>query len=149
LLAWVCLKAESFLKHLKALFVCSVNAHRSPLAEALLRKLRPDLDVDSAGIRVAIPISEEVREYLSRENADQYLKESPEDLGSKQLRDYYVIVAMEQRHKDAVSKKCPECADRIVVWNVDDPYFMSRDDAVKIYRQIEAKVTELAKSSLL
>ncbi|MCJ7431679.1 low molecular weight protein arginine phosphatase, partial [Candidatus Bathyarchaeota archaeon] len=49
---------------MKVLFVCSGNAHRSPLAEALLKKMRPDLQVDSAGLRVAIPISDHVREYL-------------------------------------------------------------------------------------
>lgn len=56
---------------MKVVFVCSGNAHRSPLAEALLKKFRPDLEVDSAGLRVAIPISEDTREYLIKENADQ------------------------------------------------------------------------------
>ena len=34
---------------MKILFVCSGNACRSPLADALLKKLRPDVEVDSAG----------------------------------------------------------------------------------------------------
>jgi protein-tyrosine-phosphatase len=131
---------------MKVLFVCSGNAHRSPLAEALLKKLRPDLKVDSAGVRVAIPISKEVREYLSRENAGQCLKKVPEDLGSKRLNDYDVIVAMEQRHRDAVLSVCPECVDRILVWNIDDPYFMSRHDAMEVYERIKNRVTELALS---
>jgi protein-tyrosine-phosphatase len=133
---------------MKVLFVCSGNAHRSPLAEALLKKLRPDLKVDSAGVRIAIPISEEVREYLSKENAEQYLKKVPEDLESKRLKSYDVIVAMEQRHKDAVLSRCPECADRILVWSIDDPYFMSHDDAMRIYELIKRRVTELAWSGL-
>jgi protein-tyrosine phosphatase len=132
---------------MKVLFVCSGNAHRSPLAEALLKRLRPDLEVDSAGIRIAIPVSEEVKKYLIKENADQYLKESPESLNSKRLPQYDLIVAMEQRHRDIISIKCPECQGRIVVWNIEDPYFLQDEKAKNdVYDQIKQKVAELAKS---
>ena len=131
---------------MKILFVCSGNAHRSPLAEALLKKLRPDLDVDSAGWHVAIPISAKVREFLVKQNAEQYLKKAPENMAGKKLEEYNVIVAMEQRHKDYVLSKCPECENRIIVWNVEDPYSMPDDDAEKVYEQIKEKVEELAKS---
>jgi len=131
---------------MKVLFVCSGNAHRSPLAEALLRKARPDWSVDSAGIHVAIPIADEIKEFLREENAEQYLKKEPERLDGKRLMGYDVIVAMEDRHRDYVLSLCPECGDRIVVWNVEDPYFMDRKSAWKVYEQIKEKVAELAKS---
>jgi protein-tyrosine-phosphatase len=131
---------------MKVLFVCSGNAHRSPLAEALLKKLRPDLEVDSAGIRVAIPVSEEVKKYLIKENAEQYLKKYPESLDSKKLQQYDLIVAMEQRHKDMVSTKCQGCQNRIIVWNVEDPYFLQGEAVKRIYEQIKQKVAELADS---
>jgi len=131
---------------MRVLFVCSGNAHRSPLAEALLRKMRRDWVVDSAGISVAIPVADEVREFLRRESAEQYLKRGPESLGGKRLGDYDVIVAMEEGHRDYVLSLCPECRDKVVVWNVKDPYFMNREDAWKVYEQIREKVAELAKS---
>ena len=131
---------------MKVLFVCSGNAHRSPLAEALLKKLRPDLEVDSAGIRVAIPISEEARKFLAKGNAEKHLKQVPEDLDSKPLDDYDLIVAMDQRHKEIVLSKCPEFEGKITVWNIEDPYFLTHEHAEKIYKQIKEKVTELAKS---
>lgn len=131
---------------MKVLFVCSGNAHRSPLAEALLKKAKPDWVVDSAGVHVAIPVADEVREFLRRENAEQYLKNSPESLGGKRLMDYDVIVAMESRHRDYVLSLCPECMDKVVVWNVKDPYFMDREDAWRVYEQIRERVAELAES---
>jgi len=130
---------------MKVLFVCSGNAHRSPLAEALLKKLRPDLEVDSAGVHPAIPISEEAKRYLARENAEQYLKEVPEGLDGKELNEYDLIVVMEPRHKDVVLGKCPECESRVVVWNIEDPYFLSPEYGNKIYKQIKEKVTELTR----
>lgn len=131
---------------MRVLFVCSGNAHRSPLAEALLKKLRPDLEVDSAGTHIAIPISEEVREYLTKRNAEQYLKRVPEGLYTKRLSEYDLIVAMEQRHKDYVLSRCPECERNTALWNIEDPYFMDKVDAAKIYEQIRDKVMELAES---
>lgn len=131
---------------LKVLFVCSGNAYRSPLAEALLKKLRPDLEVDSAGLHVAIPVSREVKDYLKKLDAESYLKVFSESLDEKNLRAYDLIVAMEPLHKNAVLRKCPECKSRIVVWNIDDPYFEKQEDAETVYHEIESKVKELAES---
>lgn len=131
---------------MKLLFVCSGNAYRSPLAEALLKKLRTDLHVDSAGLHVAIPISRQVREYLAKQNAAQYLKATPQNIDEKNLRGYDLIVVMEHVHKNAVLNKCPECEAKVVEWNIEDPYFLEHEDAQRIYKQIESKVMELAKS---
>jgi protein-tyrosine-phosphatase len=110
----------------------------------LLKKARPDWAVDSAGVSVSIPVAEEIREFLRRENAEQYLKKSPEHLSSKRLMDYDVIVAMENRYRDYVLSLCPDCKNKIVVWNVKDP-FVDRENAWKIYEQIKEKIVELAK----
>jgi len=131
---------------MKILFVCSGNAYRSPLAEALLKKLRPDLEIDSAGLHVIIPISRQVREYLAKQNSTQYLKKTPQSIDEKKLRDYDLIVAMEHIHTNAILSICPECETRIVEWNIEDPYFLESKDAKNIYAQIENKVEELAKS---
>ena len=109
---------------MKVLFVCSGNAYRSPVAEALLRKLRPDIEVDSAGTDPTIPVSEEAHKYLTIEDAERYLKEAPEGVDSKQLVDYDLIVVMEAKHKNTVLSKCLECKDKIVVWNIDDRHFL-------------------------
>ena len=113
---------------------------------ALLKKLRPDLEVDSAGLFVVIPVSEQVRGYLAKQNAEEYLKKTPQSIAQKKLGDYDIIVAMERRHKNAVLSMCPESATRIVEWNIKDPYFLENEDAERIYEQIENKVKELAKS---
>ena len=131
---------------MKILFVCSGNAYRSPLAEALLKKLRPDLEVDSAGMRAVIPVSRQVREFLAKRNATQYLKEVPQGIAEKKLWEYDLIVAMEHMHTNAVLSVCPECKSRIVEWNIEDPYFLENEDAERIYVRIENKVDELAES---
>ena len=131
---------------MKVLFVCSGNAYRSPVAEALLKKLKPEVEVDSAGGDPAIPISEVAKSYLSRENAQEHLKHAPEGLDNKELESYDLIVAMKPEHRKAVLRKCPRCAGRIAVWNIDDPYFLPYGYAEKIFAQIKTKVAELATS---
>ena len=130
----------------KVLFVCTGNAYRSPICEALLKKLRTDLEVDSAGTRIASKITKEAREYLMSEGAMQYLKKKPESIDSKQLEQYDIIIAMERRHRDSVLKKCPECKNKVVVWYVRDkiPFLHRRTE--KINNQMKKYVTEYAGS---
>lgn len=129
---------------MKILFVCSGNSYRSPVAEALLKQLRPDIDVDSAGTDPAIPISEAAKKYLARENAQGHLKTAPEDLSRKDLHSYDLIVAMKPEHKEAVLRIGGQGEENVVVWNVDDPYFLPHGHAEKIFKEIKSKVLELA-----
>jgi len=131
---------------MKILFICTGNAYRSPLAEALLKQFRPDLEVDSAGLNVAIPIANEIMDYLKVINAEENLKSHPERLDGKNLRDYDLIIAMEPIHKNAVISMCPECAKNVMLWNIEDPYCEEREVATRIFNKIRIKVKELAKS---
>ena len=131
---------------MEVLFVCLGNAFRSPVAGALLKKLRPEIEVGSAGINPGIPIPEVARKYLTRENAGQYLKKVPESLDEKSLENYYLIVAMEPRHKGVILSECPECENKIVVWNIEDPCFLPYGYTEKIFKQIKDKIFELANS---
>jgi protein-tyrosine phosphatase len=130
----------------KVLFVCTGNAYRSPICEALLKKLKPDLEVDSAGTKIASKITKEAREYLTSEGAMQYLKKTPESLDSKQVEHYDVIIVMQHRHRDAVLKKCPECKNKVVVWNVRDKSRFLHKRTEKINNQMKKYVTEYAAS---
>ena len=129
---------------MRVLFVCSGNAYRSPVAEALLKRLKPETLAESAGIDPAIPISEAAKRYLAEENALKYLKPAPEVLDRKRLEGDDLIVAMKQEHKDFISSRCPECAEKIVVWDIDDPYFLPHGHAKVIFEQIKGKIAELA-----
>ena len=131
---------------MKVLFVCSGNAFRSPVAEALLKKLKLGIEADSAGTNPVIPIAGSARSYLLREKAEQYLKRSPESLEEKDLSKYDLVVAMEPRHKEIVLSKCPESSEKIVVWNIADPYFLPRSCAEIVFEQIKQRVKELADS---
>jgi len=129
---------------MKVLFVCWGNAYRSPVAEALLKKLRPEWKIDSAGISPANFISDLARQFLAEENAEKYLKDYPESLEEKKLNEYDVIVVMEEKLRRMVIERCPSCAGRIVVWNIKDPYFLPRREARRIFNLIKDKVSELA-----
>lgn len=66
------------------------------MAEATLRKLRPDYTVESAGIEPAQWIALNALELLKKENAIDYVKKEPEELESKNMDEYDVIVAMKE-----------------------------------------------------
>ena len=86
------------------------------------------------------------RDYLQKHDAEQHLKDFPEALERKPLHRYDLIVAMETKHEKVILSRCPECADKIVVWNIHDPYKLPVKQAERIFDQIRQKTKELADS---
>lgn len=131
---------------MRVLFVCTGNACRSPLADALLKMLRPDVDTDSAGTYAYHKVIDLTRRYAEKEGADRFLKRLPESLESKNLCDYDLIIAMEPKHEQAILRQSPECADKIEVWFINDPYNQPYKQAQQTFDKIKSKVSLLAKT---
>lgn len=130
---------------LKVLFVCTGNACRSPLADALLKKYRSDIDVDSAGTYAYYKVVDLTRRYIEQEGATEFLKRIPDSLSSKNLSDYDLIIAMEKEHEDAIIRQLPECKDKVIVWHINDPYQLPYKQASREFDKIKTKVVHLAK----
>jgi len=131
---------------MRILFVCTGNSYRSPVAGALLKKMREDLEVESAGTRPARMIASNAKQLLERENALKNLKGAPEGIDQKNLEEYDLIIAMKQNHKNELLKRYPQLEDRIQVWDIDDPIYLPYGSDKKIFEEIKRKVLELAES---
>ena len=131
---------------MKILFVCTGNSYRSPVAEALLKKVRGDLEVESAGTQPAGMIAPNAKKFLERENALEKLKRTPEGIDQKNLEEYDLIVAMKQNHKNEILRRHPQMEDRIEVWNIDDPIYLPYGSDEEVFEEIKRKVMELAES---
>jgi protein-tyrosine-phosphatase len=131
---------------MKILFVCTGNSYRSPIAEALLKKIRGDLEVDSAGTHPADMIASNAKSFLEKENALKLLKGAPEGIDQKNLEKYDLIIAMKQNHKNEILRQYPQMEDRIEVWDIDDPINLPNGSDREVFEEIKKKVSELAKS---
>ena len=117
------------------------------MADALLKKFRPDIDVDSAGTYPYYKVVDLTRRYAEQEGASEFLKKVPDSLAVKEsLPDYDLIVAMEKEHEQAILDQSPECAEKVVVWHINDPYNLPYKQASQEFDKIKSKVAHLAKS---
>jgi len=131
---------------MKIIFVCTGNSYRSPMAEVLLKKVRGDLEVESAGTQLAGMIAPNAKKFLERENALEKLKRTPEGIDQKNLEEYDLIVAMKQNHKNEILRRYPQMEDRIEVWNIDDPIYLSYGSDEEVFEEIKKRVMALAES---
>jgi len=134
------------INNMKVLFVCTGNSFRSAVAEALLKKFRNDLKVESAGTQPARKIAFNAKMLLEEEDALENLKERPEGIEKKNLEEYDVIVAMKEHHKHEILQRFPQVRGKIRVWDVDDPIYLPNGSDREVLQEIRRRVVELAKS---
>ena len=53
---------------------------------------------------------------------------------------------MEEAHKNHLLTKYPQLSEKIIVWNVDDPYHLPAGSDRRILREIKERVGELSAS---
>ncbi len=129
---------------MKILFVCTGNSFRSPVAEALLKKIRKDVEVRSAGTAPASDIAYNAKDLLKEKNALEYVKEKPEALNEEMVEEADLIVVMKERQRQEIVRRYPHARDKIRVWDVDDPIFLPPGHDRRIMEIIKSKVEELA-----
>ncbi len=134
-------------QYVKILFVCTGNSFRSAVAEALMKKVRSDIEVESAGTHPAGMIAPNARRLLEKENASVYLKSVPEWVGEKNLKEFDLIVGMKENHRNEILRQHPEVAKKMEVWDVDDPINLPLGADEKVFDEIKAKVAMLAAST--
>lgn len=128
-------------------FVCFGNINRSPFAEAVLKQLRPDLEVCSAGImnisnrnasRQAIAAARVFHTDLEPHRS-QYIREV------KDLQGYKLVVMDDRNVQGLAGLGITRNVFRLSNENIPDPH--GRDDAyfLRVYTQISDSVNQLNK----
>ncbi len=127
---------------MRVLFVCTGNSFRSPVAEALARRFKPDLEVESAGTDPADHVAENGKKLLEEENALRYVKPSPDPLSERALKQADKIKVMEKAHLKHINNNYSVEKEKIENWKVKDPIGPGVEPT-ESFEKIKEKVLEL------
>ncbi|KXA88540.1 hypothetical protein AKJ62_04950 [candidate division MSBL1 archaeon SCGC-AAA259D14] len=127
---------------MRILFVCTGNSFRSPVAEGLTRKYKPEWEVESAGVRPAGRIARNAQKFLEREGCVQYLKSSPDPVTARSISEADKVVVMENEHVKYLLENFQIRRDKIENWTVEDP-INPEVDPTDAFEKIKRKVKSL------
>lgn len=130
---------------LKVLFVCTGNSCRSPMAEALTKKIFPFIDCYSAGIIPEKSISPYTLTVLNENGIDfsDHLPKSIEKFLTSFITFDYIICLSETAYnyclKNVFSDK-----NKVIFWNIEDPLETQGENEVILnkYRHVLFTIKE-------
>ena len=126
---------------MRVLFICTRNAIRSPMAEAIAQEAFPALTVASAGVDpmdvdgFAIAVMAEVGLDLMRHEAQDF----------SQIADYDLVIALSEQ---ATASALPLVGETLEQWSIADPSLVegNRDQRLAAYRQVRETLTTKIKA---
>lgn len=130
----------------RILIVCDGNICRSPTVAAMLAQLKPGKTVGSAGLMGLVGHDmEPTARAVAQDNGLDCGEHVARKLDSEICRDSDLILVMESRQKERLSKAFPEASGKTFLlthWNgghdIPDPYKRGRDAFERIYPMMAA-----------
>ncbi|WP_416392020.1 low molecular weight protein-tyrosine-phosphatase [Alloalcanivorax xenomutans] len=125
----------------RILVVCDGNICRSPTVAALLRELKPEKTVSSAGlVGLEGHDMDQMAREVARANGLECGDHSGRKLTSALCRDADLILVMETRQRDRIISQFPEASGKTFLlshWNgghdIPDPFRRGREVFERIY----------------
>jgi len=121
---------------MRILFLCVGNSCRSQMAEGLLKNMRPDMEVLSAGSNPCYvnPNAIRVMSELGIDISNQRSKHVEEYRGKK--FDYAITLCAEAA--DEICPRFPGKADHVLHWSYPDPVRAqgSEEEVLQVYRGV-------------
>ena len=131
---------------MKALFVCVGNACRSPMAEGLFNfesmKRNNNYEAQSAGVRPYTHVINESVGIMNELGID-ISNHEPKNLSLELLNWADKVVLLDNHIKDGLSNLPSIIKDKMIVWDIEDPYKTSQDNFRKVRNMIHKKILEL------
>jgi len=128
---------------LNVLFVCSGNICRSPLAAALLEKKLGALGTDGVLVESAGTMDLEGRGAswsaleVAADNGLDISHHASRQVNRSMLEGADVIVAMTKAHAEYMAGILPRVEEKVIVWDVPDPYGFQKETYEAVYALIE------------
>lgn len=130
---------------MKVLFVCTGNSCRSQMAEGILKSLRPDLNVFSAGVKPEKEITSYTIEVLKEVGIDisgQY----PKDINIFEGKEFDYLITLSETAK-VYCEKFSDNVNNVLHYNIDDPFEAngSEEEIIIEYRKIRDEILSAVK----